>query len=114
MVNLKEFFEKEREMYDATGKGERLGFCPHCTDGALVSMMWFLEEYDSGSEWLGRACAKCGYESWYHTDVISNLLDPRLEAELKKIRGPKPRLVKLTIWHGAVLLKPSLEQTFEK
>lgn len=133
MVNLKEHMKKTREMYETTGKGERLGFCPNCTNDDfgsmmhfhvdpvtkiwrrvdLVSMMWFHTEYDSGEEFLGRVCPNCGYESWYHTDVIGGLVDIQLEAELRKSRGPKPKLVKLGIWHGAVLGIPSLEQTFE-
>ncbi len=113
MVNLKEYMKKMRDMYEATGKGERLGFCPKCTNGVFVSMMWFLSEYDTGLEWLGRVCPNCGYISKYHTDVISSLADMRLEAELRKIRGSKPKLVKLKTWHGTVLEIPSLEQIFE-
>jgi len=114
MVNLKEHMKKMRERYDSTGKGERLGFCPNCTNGDLVSMMFFFGEYDNGEEWLGRVCPNCGYVSWYHTDITWGLVDSRLEAELKKTRGPKPKLVKLDIWHGEVLGIPSLEQTFER
>lgn len=114
MVNLKDHMKKIREMYDATGKGERLGFCPNCTNGNVVSMMWFLSKDDAGLEWLGRVCPNCGYVSKYHTDVLSSLVDTHLEAELRKIRGPNPKLVKLEIWHGEVLGIPSLEQTFEE
>ena len=114
MVNLKERRKKRRERYESTGKLERLGFCPNCTNGDVVSMMWFLSEYDNGLEWLGRVCPNCGYVNWYHTDVISSFRDTRLDNELMKTRGPHPKMVKLEIWHGEVLGIPSLEQTFEK
>ena len=113
VVNLKEHMRKMRERYEATGRGERLGFCPNCTNGGLVSMMWFFTKFDNGETWIGRTCAECGYRSWYHTDVLWGLVDKGLEAELRKARGPKPRPVELEIWHGAVLGLPSLERTFE-
>jgi len=113
MVNLKEFMKEEREMYDATRKGERLGFCPNCSNGVLVSMMWFRPKFDNGEEFLCRICLNCEYESWYHENILGGFIDSHLDAELRKIRGPKPKLVEFDIWHGAVLGIPSLEQTFE-
>ena len=102
MVNLKEYMKEMMERHDATGKGERLGFCPNRSHDVLISMMWWSNVYDNEAEWIGRGCNECNYVSEYHTNIISNFIDEPLERRLREKRGQKALLKKIYIGHGAV------------